>query len=186
MASILTQAVGAILDNYADVIEGGNSYNSGTSYKGIPGTQSHDRAIDEVGTVTASGNGTTTTITYANSLADTARYYRADGPPFFLRCTSSAGAGSADNADGARKVSNWSATTITTAAWPDGTLSGDAFVMMEGFKRAPDSFDIESDGPDTGFDRFFHLRLVPGALLPWSGANTKTYRGILELRLRIE
>ena len=64
MAHISSQAPGAILDHYADVIEGGNAYAGGTSYYGIPGRYSNDWGLRTGADtpLTSTGVGTTTTI----------------------------------------------------------------------------------------------------------------------------
>ena len=55
--SVFTQSIKTVLDSYADVIEGGNSWASGTAYRGIPGTRSLDEWVTGVGAITAKLEG---------------------------------------------------------------------------------------------------------------------------------
>jgi len=181
----LSQEVGDILANYADVIEGGNSYRgSGTAYKGIPGT---DSVADELPLeITASGNGTTTTVVDSSrSWADSDRWSRADLAPFFLCCSS---ATNAANVGAGRKISSWALATtkFTTAAFPAATTTGDVFDVREGFKRIQDGIDIEADDqvPD-GFDRCFQLDYDAGQDEQVYGRGVTRYRGMLIVRLRL-
>jgi len=56
-------------------------------------------------------------------------------------------------------------------------------IVLQGFKRLPDNVppDVEGDG----WDRFFSLSLDRGERLEWFGNGIQTYKGTLELRLRI-
>jgi len=181
----LDQEIGDILDNYADVIEGGNTYRgSGTAYKGIPGT---DSVADELPIeITASDDGTTTTVVDdTRSWAESARWSRSDMAPFFLVCSS---ATNTENEGAGRKISAWtlSTTKFTTAAFPAVTKSTDVFDMREGFKRMQDGIDIEGDdGVPEGFDRIFQLDIEPGEDEEVYGRGFTRYRGQLLLKLRL-
>lgn len=184
--SLLTETIGTILDNYADVIEGGTAYRgSGTAYDGIPGTRSPSKSIS-AGETTAGGSGTTVQITTITAAVG-AELARAEGPPFFLLCTAQASGTS--NVGAARKISSHDGTdTFTVAtAFPVAVASGDTFSVVEGFLRMPDAFDIESEdtGSTGGWDRVFHLSMLPGTRLSWYGNGTETYESELEVRIRI-
>lgn len=191
MASgIFQQALAAILDNYADVIEGGNAWRgSGTSYRGIPGRQSNDQGIREDADtpLTADSNGTTTTMVVASTYSwDSSRWAKTDTPGFFLLCTS---ATNAVNVNAARRITGWNNTTktFTTDAFPAATSDDDVFTVLQGFKRLPNQLDIESaetEAPD-GYDRMFSLRAAAGEQLEYFGSGKATYKTELELRLRI-
>lgn len=180
----LSQEVGDILKNYADVIEGGNTYKgSGAAYKGIPGT---DSVADELPLqITASGDGTTTTVVDdTRSWVDSDRWSRADMPPFFLCCAT---ATNAQNVGAGRKISAWtlSTTTFTSAAFSAVTKANDTFDIREGFKRMQDGIDIESDdGIPEGFDRIFQLDFDAGEEEGVHGRGYTRYRGQLLLKLR--
>lgn len=180
------QEVGDILKNYADVIEGGNSYRgSGTAYAGIPGTDSvHDELPLEI---TSTDDGTTTTvIDDTRTWVDSDRWSRADLAPFFLVCSS---ASDARNVGVGRKISSWtlSTTTFATAAFTAATSSGDVFDLREGFTRIRDGIDIEGDEAENvpdGFDRNFQLDFEPGEPDEVWGQGTERFRGELILRVR--
>ena len=186
MSSILTHrtAAATILDNYADVIEGGNSYRgSGDSYKGIPGTNFSN--LDLRGTtITASSAGSTTSIPFASGNYETDFWVKSDSPRFFLLSTNSANNGAA------RRVSNWnnSAKTFTVDAFDTAVAQNDTFVPLQGFKRFPDNLDILSDESTigSGFDRFFELKLGAGTRIPFFGNGVETYESELVLRLRLQ
>lgn len=193
--TILNQAPAAILSNYADVIEGGNAYRgSGDDYAGIPTLQSKDRAIDEIGTLTPTLGGNTTTLYAPTSLtaAQVATYVRTDIPPVFILCTSN-GEAEDRNVGAARKVTGWTAggaeddiITFGEKAWPVSTNGSDTYVARIGYKRVPDIYDIEADGPERGWDRTFQLRLFPGNQLDLNGNGTRWFAAELEVRLRFE
>lgn len=186
---VFQQAHSAILDNYADVIEGGNGWASGTSYRGIPGTQPNDPELKNgnESSVTASGNGTTTTVVYASGAWASDRWVKNDTPGFFLLCTS---ATNAANVNAARRITGWAlaTTTFTVDAFPAATTSADEFTVLQGFKRLPNGLEIDSDEPtvgaDAGFDRFFQLRMQPGTQIEYFGGGVATYQTELELSLR--
>ncbi len=185
--SILTQSLSAILANYADVIEGGNSYRgSGTAYTGIPGTQSHLHVVKEIDGFAAS-SGSTTTAVAPSSIGTWVNedFVKTASPPLFLLAT----AGTARNVGAARKVSAYapSTRTFTVAAFPEAVAAADTLAVREGFKRAPDDWDLNDDdvAASVAFDRFFQLAALPGRRLAWSGAAREVYETTLELRLRL-
>lgn len=183
MSVAITDAIGAILDHYGDVIEGGNSYNSGTSYRGVPGTKSIQQWVAAGGSVTASANGTTTTIVASGVAGATAQILtRVDGPPFFMRCDT---ATNATNVGAARKIASHSVTTFGVAAFPAATTASDTFTVLEGFKRTPDDVDIFEDGSEAAYDRYIDLDVELGGKLDWSGDGTQTYQAMLTVALRI-
>ena len=190
MSTILEQAVESILDNYADVIEGGNTHRgSGTKYKGIPGFESFDPLIAEVGTFEPDGLGSqsTTFLDYTNTLPSPGRAFRSNGPPFFALMTGTSG-GATGNVGAARKITNWTSSGVTLdVALPETPQNGDQFVLREGFFRAPDNWDLESEAaPPEGFSRAFRLRMIPGREIDWSGNGTRWYESELELRIGLE
>lgn len=185
MAGIYTQAISAILDNYADVIEGGNSYRgSGTAWSGIAGFQSIDQYAGT--TMTEDTGGSTTAIAQGEVVDTGARLARTDGPPMFCHCTT---ASNSSNLNAARKISAYNSTTgaITLAkALPANNSAGDVYTIAEGFKRIPDGIDINDDATEipSGFDRFFHLTALPGKRREWYGNGVETYETTLDIRLR--
>lgn len=189
MAHISTESVGDILDNYADAIEGGNSYRgSGTSYGGIPGLESNDDGLrnGSDGSITASANGTTTTIVYGSGTWATSRWVKSETPSFYAVCTSAA---NEDNEGAARKITNWAlgTTTFTTIAFPSATTSGDVFTVLQGFKRLPNTVDIENEETEvgSGWDRFFRLDMLPGEPTEFYGSGVRNYSSVMNVRLRL-
>ncbi len=189
MSHVSLQALGFIVDNYADVIEGGNAYRgSGTSHYGIPGTRSNDKGLRDGDDtpLTATAGGSTTAFTVSGGSWATERWVKEFTPGFLALCTS---ATNSDNENKARRITNWNDTTkvFTVDAFPSATAADDVFSILHGFKRIPNNIDIMADAEkfEHGFDRFFHLRALPGQQLDWYGASGHTYQTILELRLRI-
>ena len=190
MSHTSLQAVGFILDNYADAIEGGNTYRgSGTSRKGIPGAKSNDPEIRD-GTdssITSSGSGSTTVIKYASGDWPNSRWVKTDTPGFWVICTSASGA---QNLDAARRITAWDNTAkqFTVDAFPESTIFGDEFTIAQGFKRLPNQIDIDEEDTEviSGFDRMFHLMVASIGRLDFFGNNTITYKAELQLRLRIQ
>lgn len=188
MAHIATNTIGAIIDHYADVIEGGNAYNSGSSYLGIPGTYSRDpgllRGDDTPLTATAAGNTTTIEIASTYSWASN-RWVRDDVPNFWLLCTS--GATSAVNE--ARRITAWNNTTkrFTCDAFPEAPGDAAEFDVLQGFKRLPNTVDPFAEDTESpgGYDRRFHITLTPQAPRDWYGAGTETWDGELAVTLRL-
>lgn len=185
---VSSQALGDILDHYADVIEGGNAYAGGSSFRGIPGTRSSDARLR---------SGDDTPLTATDASADGTRIYQSAGtwaaerwqksttPGYFACCKS---ATESSNVGAARRITAWDATSqyLTVDAFPASITVADVFDIRQGFKRMPNGLDVEEmTGETLGYDRFFHLRLLPGQLLDWHGAGSLTYRGTLELRLRL-
>ncbi len=190
MATVLNQAMSAIMRNYADVIEGGNSYRgSGTVYRGIPGTYPYDDGVrngDDTPLTVADGdfNSTTTFEATAGSWA-TSRWVPESGPGFWAFCNTAG-----DNYQQARKVTGYqdSSTVFTVApAFSGSPSAADSMVMLQGFKRIPNTVDIEAEevGVDGGYDRHFHLFALPGVDEDRSGRGVRSKRTELNLRLRL-
>jgi hypothetical protein len=187
--AVYDNAIGKILDHYSDVIEGGNTYASGTSYNGIAGFYSND---SYVGVLTSTGlvstvDGTTSRATFGNNQWPETLWQKDESPKWFLKCSS---ATNAANVGAARRVLSWTPSTnvmVFFSAFPAATKLGDMFTPMEGFKRLPNNLDIESDGPEfkEGFDRTFQLSAPMGVRSNWYGDGMHTYETQLELRLRL-
>lgn len=185
MATVLNQAVGAILANYADVIEGGNSYRgSGTAHRGIPGTRPYDDGLatgaDTPLDVVGDSVSTTTFDVAATYDWPSSRWVPEAGPAFWAMQNT----GSSAAYEEARKVSGWNNATklFTVSAFSAAPAAADSMVMLQGFKRIPNQTDI---GVFTnGFDRYFHLRMSPGADEDRSGRGVRTKRTKLDLRMR--
>jgi len=167
------------------VIEGGNAYAGGTAFKGIPGLHSVNELAGTV--LTADSTSTSDDEIEADDLSDTiaARLVRDDGAPFFIQCTT----GAATIKGSARKLSTYTAAsnTYTTAAvFPSTPQDGDTFTIYEGFKRAPDNWDLDSDevGTPAGFDRHFRLSFIPGQRYDHRGDCSHFYETVMELRVR--
>lgn len=181
--SLLTQTPGAtILDNLGDVIEGGTTYRgSGTAWPGIPGMHSQHELAGT--TITASSGDDDRLI--SATLGDTAAasLVRTDTPPFFLRATS----GTALNIGVARRITSFdtSFNMYFTGTWPAVIEADDTFIVEEGFKRSPNRFALRDEPATAGFDRFFHLSLLPGKQLDWRGDGTQMWESELVLRLRL-
>jgi hypothetical protein len=189
MGHVSSQAIGAILAHYSDVIEGGTTWRgSGTSFRGIPGTYSNDAGLRSGADTPLTSTGSAATTTFAVSGGDWAsdRWVKTDGPGYFAVCTS---ATNTQNVDAARRITGWNNTTkvFTVDAFPAATTSGDVFAIRQGFKRLPNGVDLEAGGAEfkSGFDRYFELRASPGEPMDYHGAGTMTYRTTLDLRLRL-
>jgi len=187
MAHIATQAIGSILDHYADVIEGGNAYNGGSEYHGIPGRYSRDPGLlsGDDSPLAAEGAGDATTINVTGHSWPQSRWVRADGAPYFLLCT----AGTTAAIGEARRITAWdnTAKNFTVDAFSAAPGSAGEFVVLEGFRRLPDTVDINADDTlsEGGYDRTFNLRLTPLKPRDQYGNGTETWDGILTLTLRI-
>jgi hypothetical protein len=189
MATILNQAVGDIIENYADVIEGGNSYRgSGTVYRGIPGNYPNDSNLRDGTDTPLTVVGTTvstTTFDVTGHSWEQARWVKTQSPGFWALCNT---AGS--NFGQARKITGYNNTTkvFTVApAFSAAPSANDSMVILQGFKRIPNSIDIEDDHVKLvdGYDRRFHLKMGPGKPTAYSGTGARTYRTELQLRLRL-
>ncbi len=187
MTHVSDQAIGSILDNYADVIEGGTTWRgSGTSHKGIPGTRSNDKDLRSAADtpLTAEAGGSTTTLIVASSRSwDTSRWVKQDTPAYFAVYRT----GTAANQYAARRITNWNNTTktFTVDAFPASIAEADTFAIRQGFKRVPNTVDILGQAKD-GFDRFFDLRTPSaGQMLPWWGGGNRTFETTIELHLRM-
>ena len=177
----LGEAIGGILDSYADVIEGGSSYAGGTIYKGIPGNYSNDPGwrsnTDKTFTTVAAGDSTSvmvaTTYSYDNN-----RWAKDESPPWFLYCSVYGGSATPTPLYAARKISSWdqSNTRFLTASWPSAVGNNSTVIAKEGFKRLPNHIDIEDEGPaiENGYDRFFQLTALPGERAEFFGNDVAT------------
>jgi hypothetical protein len=173
-------SVGAVLDNYADAIEGGNERRgSGSLYPGIPGVLSHDELA---GTEVTATGGTVGEVVCALAADLAARLVREDGPSLFLECTSGTNAGIAR-----RILAHDGDDTFTVQDFPDAVQGGDVFAVSEGFRRMPDNIETmseDTDGRGGGFDRHFRLALMPGRMLDWYGDGVQLFESQLEVVLR--
>ncbi len=197
MAALGGSAISSILDNFADVIEGGYVYtgDSNRNRSGVAGTHSFHDLVDAQYTY-AGATGATTTVILASGVlgpgAPTDYFTRSTGPAFFLVCTAASGQPTLLGCT--RKISAYEndagTPTFTVAKAFDPAIStaisNPSFTIREGFKRAPDGLDIEGDAlrARDDFDRFFQLSALPGAVEHWYGNGTVTYRTTMELRLR--
>lgn len=182
---LLTEAIGSILDNFSDAVEGGNAYrSSGDKYWGIPSLRSHD---DRLFTGKTSTFGTKTTVAIPTvTAADGARLVREDAAPFFLLCT--AQASGTGNTGAARKITTHTvATFVVETDFAETVANGDTFSALEGFKRMQDITDHEAE--DTaevgGHDRAFSFDMHPGRQLDRGGDGTETWESELRMKLRI-
>lgn len=190
MTTILDQQIGDLLDNYADVIEGGNTHRgAGDVYKGIPGTRSFDDWVQDNGTgldVDAGVSSTTAIELTGVPASNASRLVRTKAPPFFILVTTGATTGVTG---AARKITSHDGTvTFTTAAFPGTVEAADVVSIVEGFKRTPDAYDLEGDGDEEspgGFDRFFRLTMGAGKRLDWHGNGSALYETELFIDLRL-
>lgn len=206
MGSFAVEYVRGILDGYADLIEGGTAYQDTSvptadqlTQLGVPGTGSHALFASDGLTVGGSGqelpfwkleasasSANATQVTFGSGTWAAQRWEKTDTPPFFLICTT---ATNAANLNRARKITGWNNTSkvFTVKAFDANITSGDVFVVAQGFKRAPDNFDINSSetGTHDGFDRFFVLSALGGRRLDWNGNGFHTLETEMLLRLRI-
>lgn len=198
MSALLTEDIGAIIDNYADVIEGRASYRgSGTEYAGVPGVGSNlDGLINETGnSVTAASDGSTTGFYATESLVGVgligiddgrANWNNWEGPRLYLLCTASNGDG-APNLNAHRPIGNYtdsSKSVLQLPAWDGAVKADDTFTILEGFKRLPDNAEVFDEG--NAFDRYFHFELNPGQRSEWYGNGREHYTGTLTLYLRMQ
>lgn len=183
---VALQDIDQALDAIADAIEGGNTYRgSGTAFTGIPGALSNDDGLrtGSDASVTASSNGSTTSLPYSSGDWDNTRWVRDDLPPYFAICTS---ATNAENEAKARKITAWdnSGKTFTVAAFPQAISSGDEFTIAEGFKRILNDRDKE-ETQMKGLDRTFALNAEVGDDIGFTGRDRRSFRTDLEIRLRV-
>jgi hypothetical protein len=181
----LSASVSDVLDNYADAIEGGNSYAGGTEYKGICSYSSFSLGNAAGNTsaeylLTATG-GTTSTIVVANASAYPDWLSSTDRPPFFALAVNG------NNAGAARRITAINTTTNTftvSPVFPYTVAASNSLYLLEGFKRLPDTFDPRSDEADSlAFERYFHLSCGAGRMLPWHGNGTHTFETTLTLNI---
>lgn len=185
MAHLSSQNVGVILDNYADVIEGGSAYRgSGTAYTGIPGRRSNDFGlrVDGEDSFTATGTPTTTVVPYSSGDWEQSRWVKDNAPGYFLVD---------DTGEEARRITAWDNTAkefTVGEAFTTAPANGATIAIRQGFKRLPNNVDIfdEDTGSAEGFDRRFDLELVPSGRAEFYGSGLETWQGELTLRLRIE
>ncbi len=179
MTALVSEDLASALDNYADVIEGGNTYRgAGDSYKGIPGLHSSDEKLlrDGYNSITVSGDGTTTTIPYASGNWPSTAWVKAMTPGFWA----------VDSNDEHRKISAWDNTgkAFTVAAFTTAPLTADTILIQQGFKRIPEGQSLIS--MVSGYDRFFELGVESnGEDEGYSGAGVATYRVPMTLSLRL-
>ena len=190
MSTVLNQSLGDVLDNYADVIEGGNTHRgAGTAYRGIPGMYPSDEGLRFGGDTPLDVVGTsvsTTTFDVA-SIYDwtTSRWVKEASPGFWALDAADTNAGQA------RKITGWNnATNVFTVApaFTNTPAASDEMTILQGFKRIPNFVDIEAEdgGFESGYDRHFHLTALPGETEPYSGRGVRTRRTLLRLRLRMQ
>lgn len=188
MSTLLNQDLGAIADNYADVIEGGNTHRgSGTVYRGIPGIYPSDpdlRSGTDTPLTVVGSSVSTTTFDVAGTYTQ-ARWVPEAGPAFWALCNT---AGS--NYEQARKVTGFNATTSVFTVAPAFTAApsaNDSMIMLQGFKRLPNQVDIEAEETEhaSGWDRFFSISVEPGERLEYFGRGVETYITTLTVTLRL-
>lgn len=182
MGHLSSEGFGGILDHLSDVIEGGNAYAGGGSFRGVPGTHSNDEGlrVGSDGSFLASGTPTTTAVQHPTGTWGETRWVKASTPGFFM----------VDDVQGAaRRITAWDrgTKTFTVDAFPAAPAAGRTMTVRQGFKRMPNHIDIEDDeaGADGGYDRAFSLLLTSGVDAGLYGNGTLTRRAELELRLRI-
>jgi len=181
VTALVSNDLGDILENYADAIEGGNSYRgSGTVYKGIPGQYPNDEEIARDGlSITASGNGTTTTVVYASGDWPQSRWVKENTPGFWL----------VSGDDEHRKITAWDNTTKTftvAPAFSEATATSDTFEIRQGFIQMKDGVDIEAKEYKSDFDRVFSLRITgPIIETGFYGRGCSQWEQTLELTLRL-
>jgi hypothetical protein len=179
MTALVAEDLASALHNYADAIEGGNSYRgSGTSYKGIPGLHSSDEKLlrDGYSSITVSSNGTTTTIPYASGSWANADWVKTNTPGFWA----------VDSNDEHRKISAWDNTgkEFTVAAFTTAPAQNDTILIQQGFKRVPEGMSLMTMA--SGYDRLFELRTDGnGVDEGYSGAGVATYRVPMILAVRL-
>jgi len=186
---LYANTIGTIFDNYADAIEGGNSYRGvGDAYKGVAGvgTNNPETRNGNDSPLTATAISGTTKFSVASSYSwDQERWVKEETPPWFFLGKTATNPG---NVGAARKISAYNNTTkqFTFAAFPSALTIADTFYVMEGFKRLPNNIDIEDEGPEMrgGFDRSFQLSAESGGRLAWYGNGYHTYQTTMELRIR--
>lgn len=188
MTHISSQGIGSILDHVSDVIEGGTVYGGGReNYTGIPGRGSWSPGLvsgDDT-PLDADGAGDDTTINVASTYSwPESRWVKEHSPPFFLLCT----AGETLAVGKARRITAWDNTTknFSTDAFPVAPGAGASFDVLEGFRRVPDTIDINADTNSSGgYDRHFAVSLDSGVPIDWYGDGTRTYRGSIDITLRL-
>lgn len=187
MTLLSQSAVGAILNHYADVIEGGNAYAGGTSYIGVPGVYSHHELADpdlSSNTLTAASGSTTTVVTTTLGASLLARLVRSDAAPFFLLSLTQASL--TRNVNTARRITAHDGSTqLTVDAFDEAVAATDTFQILEGFKRMP---DFASGGPNDepgAYDRGFRLRMSPGVDAGVFGSGIKDLRTNIRVMLRL-
>jgi hypothetical protein len=182
---LLDSAIGAILDNYADVIEGSRFWREDgrSAYRGIPGLYSNDPDLRNNDTIESSAtvDASHIEISAPSTPYPPGKWSPVNGPAFW-----------AVGKDGTligkhRKIIAWNAGThqfTFDSEFDTVPQEGDTFTLRQGFKRVPSNIDIDRS-PSGGFDRFFQLSATSGKVLRWSGNGLMTYQTELRLRLRI-
>jgi hypothetical protein len=193
MAIADSGGVDIIANNYADVIEGGQGYASGTFHPGVPayGAEDDDEILTAIGTFQCIVGSSTSQIKSSTNYPSTypglsgrvntdASDYEKVYPHFLV------GAGAAEpNYNVVRRIISWGGPTILFGSlWPFTVTIGDSFKPMVGFRRAPDNADLEDLGAGAAWDRFFSLEIMPGRRDSWWGNNIEHYRTQLVVKVR--
>lgn len=178
MTALVSQSVGSVLDNYADVIEGGNAYRgAGDSYLGVPGLNPSDAKLarDGFDSIIVSSNGTPTTIPYASGDWRSDEWVKERIPGFWA----------IDANDEHRKITGWDNTLkkFTVNAFTTAPAQDDVILIQQGFKRMAEGESIlEMAG---GWDRQFELETEgQGVDIGFSGAGVRSYEVPMVLRVR--
>lgn len=186
MVHILDQNIGRIIAHYSDVIEGGNAYNRGTVFRGIPGrgTADPDLRSGDDRTLTATAAGTTTSIVVGAGTWARERWVKEGTAGYFLWCRT----GATLAIEQCRRITDWDLATKTFTVHAFDNAPGDAatFTVAQGFKRLPNTIDINAEETESiaGYDRFFSVDIEPTKQLEWYGNGTETWEGVLKVALR--
>lgn len=185
-ASMFSQNLDGVLDNYADAVEGGNSWRgSGTAYKGIPGVGSVDADVRAGLTLTVATavSSTVFAVTPASPTWRADKWSTANGPAYWAVGASGTVVGQH------RKITGYAPATgrfTVAAAFSPAEVANDTLTVLQGFKRLPNGVDIETDeSAPEGYDRYFHLSAIAGRPLRWHGSGHMTFETRLLLRLRL-
>jgi hypothetical protein len=201
MSSAISQTIAAIIDNYADAIQGGNTNRgSGTVYLGIPGHYSHDEGLESGAdtplTVVENTALSPTTFDVAPSYSwPTLRWVKDETPRFWAHCTTV----SSPNYDQARQISNYNNSHLATdgktraplftvaSPFTHVPVAGEVYEILHGFQHIAHGVEVEKDYPTVqgGYDRFFSISVDQGKILEYYGAGVQTYTGMLRVKLRI-
>jgi hypothetical protein len=190
MASIFTQGIGSIFDHYSRAIEGDQS-GSYPTLLGIPSVRGFE-AVEDVTLTAIAGTGFDVIVTTLSSVPDVLTNYaiRADSPPIFAKVATSSTAvvGSARRLESTAIYQVASRLFYVLPTWSQGSTApstGTTFTIHRGFKRAPDTVDLEAESA-SGFDRFFEWRADSGKRAPWYGNGVQQHETTARLRVRYE